>query len=217
METLKEIISVPETMVNMVQKLQYDVAAKEKVVVRILTTNGIDVNDDLFNKYHASLVESTSQYEIIKSSMESTYMPSLFKTFNALVNWQLDFNSNEITFTVNKANTGGVVVNTDSSKTIIVKVDEDLVNTIQGLQYEIMTREKVITAILTTPDVEPNNALFDKYQDVLASYSAQYDDAKNTLVNKYMPEELRGMNVMVNWHLDFMSNQVTFVIPATKE
>ena len=50
------------------------------------------------------------------------------------------------------------------SKTVIVKIDEELSNYIEGLQVEVAARENIVRSILTTPGCEVNKALFDEYE-----------------------------------------------------
>ena len=94
------------------------------------------------------------------------------------------------------------------AKKVIVKIEEQLSNYIEGLQYEVYARENIIKSILTTPGCEINKELFNDYHKELTDFKTEYEKAKEQVELKYMPEEFKGHKV--TWSLDFATCVVTF-------
>ena len=94
------------------------------------------------------------------------------------------------------------------SKTVIIKIDEEFSNYIEGLQLEVNARENIVKSILTTPGSGINKTLFDEYHKEYTDFKAEYDKAKEQIELQYMPEEFKGHTV--NWSLDFTTQEVTF-------
>ena len=94
------------------------------------------------------------------------------------------------------------------SKTVIVKIEQELSNYIEGLQVEVNARENIVKSILTTPGCEINKALFDEYHKEYTDFKAEYEKAKEQVQLQYMPTEFQGHNV--TWSLDFTTCEVTF-------
>ena len=93
-------------------------------------------------------------------------------------------------------------------KIVTKKVEDELSNYIESLQYEVNARENIIKTILTTPGTELNKELFDSYHKEYSEFRAEYEKAKEQLELQYMPEEFRGHQV--TWNLDFATRMVTF-------
>lgn len=110
-----------------------------------------------------------------------------------------------------------LIDNTAINNELNVAIAREMVDLIQGLQYEIATREKIVTNILTTPGMNVNKELFDSYQKELSSYAAQYELAKSNLEKIYMPEEFKKLNTEINWRLDFTTGIATFSVATIGE
>ena len=97
------------------------------------------------------------------------------------------------------------------SRLIKVDVNQETVNMIEGLHYEVNSRKEIIQLMLTKPDPGFNKELFDAYNKEYAEFYAQYDRAKNELQSRYVPEDLIAKNA--TWSLDFNSCVLTITVP----
>lgn len=86
------------------------------------------------------------------------------------------------------------------------EVNQETVNMIQALHYEVATRKEIINFILSQPNISLNKDLFDQYHKELVEFTAKYDTAKNELQKACIPEALRKHQI--NWNLDFTDNEL---------
>lgn len=101
------------------------------------------------------------------------------------------------------------------SDVIRINVNQETVNMIEALHYEVNSRREVIQFMLTKPDPGFNKELFDAYNKEYAEFYAQYDMAKMELQKQYIPEELVAKNA--SWNLDFGSCELTITVPEEED
>lgn len=89
----KEIIEVtiPAEMSNYIEGLLYEVNARKSVITFCIEKN-MDMNSEIFQKYHKDYVEFTAQYEMAKKEMEAEYISKKYPT----AKWRLDFKTNTV-------------------------------------------------------------------------------------------------------------------------
>lgn len=91
-----------------------------------------------------------------------------------------------------------------------ITVNQDTVNLLEALHYEVNSRREVIHFMLTKPDPGFNKELFDHYNKEYAEFYAQYDMAKNELQRTYVSDELVAKGAV--WNLDFNSCILTVTL-----
>lgn len=96
-----------------------------------------------------------------------------------------------------------------------ITIDQNTVNLLEALHYEVSSRKEVIHFMLTKPDPGFNKELFDHYNKEYAEFYAQYDMAKTELQKTYIPEELKSKNI--TWNLDFNSCTLTITEEDSEE
>ena len=98
-------------------------------------------------------------------------------------------------------------------KTIKVNVTQETINYLQRLNYEVFTREEIITKLLEMHKDDNDDSLFTskpflKYSEELSRVKAEYELAKVELEKLYIPIELYGKH-QYNWTVDFSTNIMT--------
>jgi len=98
-------------------------------------------------------------------------------------------------------------------KKIKISVTQDMVNYLQRLNYEVFTREEIITKLLEMHKDDTDDSLFIskpflKYSEELSRVKAEYEMAKLEVEKLYVPEELYGKH-QYNWSVDFTTNIMT--------
>ena len=84
-------IKIPEDMSNYIEGLMYEVNAR-KDLVAFCIERGVDINNDIFQRYHKEYIDFSAQYEIAKKEMENTYIKPKYPNCK----WNLDFSINTV-------------------------------------------------------------------------------------------------------------------------
>lgn len=100
-------------------------------------------------------------------------------------------------------------------KTIKIDVAQEMIDYLQRLNFEVMTRTEVITKLLETHKDDIDDSLFTskpflKYSEELSRIKAEYELAKIEVEKTYTPKELHGHTF--NWSVDFQTNEMTINI-----
>lgn len=98
-------------------------------------------------------------------------------------------------------------------KKIEVIVEQEMINYLQRLNFEVYTREEIITKLLETHKDDVDDSLFTskpflKYSEELSRIKAEYEIAKLEAEKIYIPNELYGQH-QYNWSIDFTTNVMT--------
>jgi len=98
-------------------------------------------------------------------------------------------------------------------KKIEINITQDMVNYLQRLNYEVFTREEIITKLIEMHKDDTDDSLFVskpflKYSEELSRIKAEYEMAKLEVEKLYVPEELYGKH-QYNWSVDFTTNIMT--------
>lgn len=97
-------------------------------------------------------------------------------------------------------------------KKIEISVNQEMIDYLQRLNYEVFTREEVITKLLEMHKNDTDDSLFTskpflKYSEELSRIRAEYEMAKSEAEKLYVPEELYGKH-LYNWTVDFSTNMM---------
>lgn len=96
-------------------------------------------------------------------------------------------------------------------RTLKVNVNEETVNYIERLHYEVEQRKDIVqrlieahandldAAVLTSP-------AFKAYSSELSEFVAEYETAKQILQDEYIPKYLKDHQI--NWNLDFQAKEL---------
>lgn len=95
------------------------------------------------------------------------------------------------------------------------EVNEELVNYIQRLAYDVNSHRGVITKLIEdhAKDADASiliSPVFTNYHDKLSSLEAEFEIAKETLENTVIPEKYRNFP----WNLNYSSRILTISVPA---
>lgn len=98
-------------------------------------------------------------------------------------------------------------------KKIEINVTQEMVNYLQRLNYEVFTREEIITKLIEMHKNDADDSLFIskpflKYSEELSRVKAEYEMAKLEVEKLYVPEVLYGKH-QYNWNVDFITNIMT--------
>lgn len=98
-------------------------------------------------------------------------------------------------------------------KKIEINVTQEMVNYLQRLNYEVLTREEIITKLLEIHKNDTDDSLFVskpflKYSEELSRVKAEYEIAKLEVEKLYIPKELYNKH-QYNWTVDFTTNIMT--------
>ena len=85
---MKEKIEVviPEKMSDYIEGLMYEVNARKNLVAFCIE-RGMDLEGEVFQRYHKEYVDFTAEYEMAKKEMEREYVSSKYPGSK----WRLDF------------------------------------------------------------------------------------------------------------------------------
>lgn len=95
-------------------------------------------------------------------------------------------------------------------KKIEINVPQEMVDYLQRLNYEVFTREEVITKLIEMHKNDIDDSLFTskpflKYSEELSRIKAEFELAKAEAEKLYVPKELYGKH-LYNWTIDFSTN-----------
>lgn len=96
----EKVFEVSQEIIDMVERLHYDYEGYKDIISNILEIHKKDIDDSflnskIFESYQHKAMEAYAAYNIAKGELEKKYMPQDGKTYD----WNLDFVTNEITFT----------------------------------------------------------------------------------------------------------------------
>lgn len=98
-------------------------------------------------------------------------------------------------------------------KKLEINVNQETINYLQRLNYEVYTREEIIAKLLETHKDDADDSLFVskpflKYSEELSRVKAEYEMAKLEAEKLFIPKELYGQH-QYNWNIDFVTNVMT--------
>ena len=82
------------------QRLNYEVGARNQVVTTLLENHASDANDAVlfskaFQTYQTQLSELTAEFELAKTRISNKYVPDEYREQNSAI-WELDFSTGEM-------------------------------------------------------------------------------------------------------------------------
>lgn len=97
-----------------------------------------------------------------------------------------------------------------------INVTQEMVNYLQRLNFEVQTREEIITKLIEMHKDDTDDSLFVskpflKYSEELSRVKAEYEMAKLEVEKLYIPKELYGQH-QYNWSVDFSTNVMTIEV-----
>lgn len=98
-------------------------------------------------------------------------------------------------------------------KQIKINLTQETINYLQRLNYEVQTREEIITKLLEMHKDDNDDSLFVskpflKYSEELSRVKAEYELAKIEVEKLYVPKVLYGQH-QYSWNIDFVTNEMT--------
>ena len=99
MKEIKRIVLEEEDL-NYLQRLYYEVGARNNVITTLIENHAMDSNDAVltspaFQTYNKQLSELTAEFEIAKQKIGQKYVPEEFRSNNAAI-WEADFSTGEM-------------------------------------------------------------------------------------------------------------------------
>ena len=96
---------------------------------------------------------------------------------------------------------------------IKISITQETVNYLQRLNYEVQTREEIITKLIEMHKDDEDDSLFVskpflKYSQELSRVKAEYELAKLEVERLCVPKTLYGEH-QYNWDIDFLTNEMT--------
>lgn len=96
-------------------------------------------------------------------------------------------------------------------RTIKIDINQELVNYIERLHYEVEQRKDIIQRLLEAHAADTDTAVltspaFKAYSSELSEFVAEYENAKTELQERFIPKYLNGHQI--NWKLDFSNKQL---------
>ncbi len=82
-----------------------------------------------------------------------------------------------------------------------IDIDEQVVLTIQRLDFEVQAREFIVKSLMQS-DIA-NYEIFKQYHSEYVDYFSQFEIAKSMITNKYIPNALKEHET--SWNIDYAS------------
>ena len=90
--------------------------------------------------------------------------------------------------------------------TKIIKIEnEEFVNLIEALHYEVNSRRDLIAYMLNS-DMRTDTEAYEKYNKEYREFYIQYNEAKNKLEEIYVRTTVENP---INWNLNFSTGEIT--------
>ncbi|WP_343209461.1 hypothetical protein [Anaerolentibacter hominis] len=101
-----------------------------------------------------------------------------------------------------------------------IDINQETVNYMQKLAYEVGARQDVIGNLLELHKFDTDTSLFDSvpfraYTTQLAEVKAEYELAKQELQTRFIPEEVQALPH--NWELNFATNDLVITLMQDAE
>jgi len=101
-------------------------------------------------------------------------------------------------------------------KKIEINIEQEMINYLQRLNFEVQSREEVITKLIEIHKDDIDDSLFTskpflKYSEELSRVKAEYEIAKLEVEKMYIPVELYGKH-QYNWNINFHTCVMTLEI-----
>lgn len=88
---------------------------------------------------------------------------------------------------------------------MIIKIDSEICNKIEALQYEVESRKDIITSVIAGT-VSMKGDLFEKYHNEYQEFFKQYNKAKQEMTDKYITDPALKNKA---WNLTFNTCELT--------
>lgn len=87
---------IPEEVVAMIQRLQYDYNSKKDVIATLIATENDPAifEGEVFKHYQNQMAQAQAELEIAKGEFEKAWLPDEFKDTSC--RWNLDFATNKL-------------------------------------------------------------------------------------------------------------------------
>lgn len=97
-------------------------------------------------------------------------------------------------------------------KTLNIEVNQDTVNLLQRLNYDVNSRRDTICYLIDQHKLDTDDSLltskvFETYQSQLSAADAEYQLAKDELIRTYADADI--MPKITYWNLDFVTGILT--------
>lgn len=97
-----------------------------------------------------------------------------------------------------------------------INVTQEMIDYLQRLNFEVQTREEIITKLIEMHKDDTDDRLFVskpflKYSEELSRVKAEYELAKVEVEKLYIPKVLYGQH-QYNWNVDFSTNVMTIEV-----
>lgn len=98
------------------------------------------------------------------------------------------------------------------AKAFEVEVTEELANYIEKLDYEAMAYKDIIITMLEAHKNDQDSSCIDSpvfkaYQEKFSNAKAEFDLAKNSITNEFIPDCLKGHKI--DWNLNYSTKILT--------
>lgn len=88
----------------------------------------------------------------------------------------------------------------------VIKIEnEEFVNLIEALHYEVNSRKDLIAFMLNN-NMRTDTEAYEKYNKEYKEFYVQYNEAKNKLEEMYVRAAVKNP---INWNLNFETSEVT--------
>lgn len=93
----KQVIDIDRDVVATLQKLDFEVTAREHIIKTMLTSD--NVNKEIFSQYHSEYVDYFGQFEQAKGIVSTQLVPENLRGHD--VTWEVDYAKSTLTLTIN--------------------------------------------------------------------------------------------------------------------
>ena len=91
----------------------------------------------------------------------------------------------------------------------VVNIPEDIVGTLEALDYEVKSREFIVKTLIESNDDLRENENFALYHAEYVDYFTQFHLSKKMIEDKYVPKKLLGHNV--SWTLNYETKELEII------
>ena len=90
----KKVVNIAESIVNYIERLDYELNSRKNIVAFMLSSN-MDITTESFKRYEDEMVEYQIKFDQAKQELEEKYVLPIIG--DNKVNWSLNYRNQELT------------------------------------------------------------------------------------------------------------------------
>lgn len=88
---MEKHIEIPESITNMIRRLELDAKGYKDIIIYILSHNDLNISDKQFDRYQEQYLNANAAFEYAKAELAKKYITNKYKS------WNLNYYNNTLT------------------------------------------------------------------------------------------------------------------------